>query len=250
MIEFDESLEKFYNEVYKPHLQTKDNTFLFCIAARKKYLKENDECKLSNGADIIERKTIDKDDFNRFKFRLSNLYTSEYLDLNDNIIPDYAKVIYVQLNPVNLKSAYCNYLKSVMEFNTEIINSTGKPLTSHTMTNLWYTSLQTEHSNKIWFDFDLDLLDAMSLYKDIFKDELIQDFKQRFPLSVIHILTTRGGYHLLVKKENMNKDFNPEVILSYLQKYNKYCSEIKMCKSNFIPCPGTHQGGEFVVSFE
>lgn len=58
MIEFDESLEKFYNEMYKPHLQAKDNAFLFCIAARKKYLKENDECKLSNGADIIERKTI------------------------------------------------------------------------------------------------------------------------------------------------------------------------------------------------
>ena len=248
MIEFNESLEKFYNEMYKPYLQTRDNAFLFCIAARKKYLKENDECKLSNGADVIERKTIDKDDFIRFKSRLSNLYTSTYLDLNDNPIPDYAKVIYVQLNPVNLKSAYCNYLKSVVEFNTEVINSMGKPLTSHTMTNLWYTSLQTEHSNKIWFDFDLDLLDTIN--KDTFKYELIQDFKQKFPLSVIHVLTTRGGYHLLVKKENMSKDFNPEVILNYLQKYNEYCSEIKMSKSNFIPCPGTHQGGEFVVNFE
>ena len=106
MIEFDESLEKFYNEMYKPYLQTRDNAFLFCIAARKKYLKEDDECKLSNGADIIERKTIDKDNFNYFKHRLSNLYTSTYLDLNDNPIPDYAKVIYVQLNPVNLKSHF------------------------------------------------------------------------------------------------------------------------------------------------
>lgn len=248
MIEFNESLEKFYNEMYKPYLQTRDNAFLLCIAARKKYLKENDNCKLSNGADIIERKTIDKDDFTRFKSKLSNLYISTYLDLNDNPIPDYAKVIYIQLNPVNLKSAYCNYLKSVVEFNTEVINSMGKPLTSHTMTNLWYTSLQTEHSNKIWFDFDLDLLDTIN--KDDFKYELIQDFKQKFPLSVTHVLTTRGGYHLFVKKENMSKDFNPEVILNYLQKYNEYCSEIKMSKSNFIPCPGTHQGGEFVVNFE
>lgn len=247
MIEFNESLEKFYNEMYKPYLQTKDNAFLFCIAARKKYLKENDECKLSNGADIIERKTIDKDDFTRFKLKLSNLYTSTYLDLNDNPIPDYAKVIYVQLNPVNLKSAYCNYLKSVMEFNTEIINSLGKPLTSHTMTNLWYTSLQTEHSNKIWFDFDLDLIDNIGKYS--YKKILLDEFKQNFPEAVFHILTTRGGFHLLVKKDNMSKEFNPETILNFLYKYDSFCSEIKLCKSNFIPCPGTSQG-DFIVEFD
>ena len=54
-MEFTEALENFYNEIYKPHLQTRENAFLYCIAARKKYLKENDECKLSTRSDIIER---------------------------------------------------------------------------------------------------------------------------------------------------------------------------------------------------
>ena len=241
MISDINSLKRFYDEIYKPYLQSKDNAFLYCIAARKKYLKENDECKLSTRADIRERKTIDKDDFLAFKTRLSNLCNNTYLDMNGRAIPDYTKVLYVQLNPVNLKSTYCEYLKSVMEFNTEVINSMGKPLTSHTMTNLWYTAMQTNHGNRIWFYFDLDLNEGTD--KDSFKAELKEGFKQKFPQAVMHLITTRGGFHLIVKKENMSKDFNPEVILTYLKGYDEFCSEIKICKSNFIPCPGTIQGG-------
>lgn len=240
-------VKKFYNEMYKPYLQGKDNAFLFCIAARKKYLKENDSCKLANNADIIERKTLDRDDFDRFETKLLNLYNSTYLDVNNNPIPDYAKVLYVQLNPIDLKSTYCDYLKKVVDFNTEIINSTGKPITSHTMTNLWYTSMQTNTKNKIWFDFDIDLIDNIG--KDSYKKILLDEFKQNFPEAIFHILTTRGGFHLLVKKDNMNREFNPNTILDFLYKYDSFCSEIKLCKSNFIPCPGTSQG-EFIVEFD
>lgn len=241
MINDVNSLKRFYDEIYKPYLQSKDNAFLYCIAARKKYLKENDECKIANNADVIERKAIDRDDFDAFVSKLSNLSKNVYLDLNKKEIPDYAKVLYIQLNPVDLKSTYCDYIKRIAEFNAEILNSMGKPLTAHTMTSLWYTSMQTNHKNKIWFDFDLDLKDDQD--KKSFKEVLLTEFKEKFPQSTTHLLTTRGGFHLIVKKENMGKDFNPEVIQNYLHKYDDFCSEIKICKSNFIPCPGTLQGG-------
>lgn len=91
------------------------------------------------------------------------------------------------------------------------------------------SEIQKAKSRTVYFDIDFDIS---------IDDFDFNDIKNNINKESINVLKTRGGFHLLIEMDNIEKEFK--------NKWYKSLTSLPGCDikgDNMIPVPGTYQGG-------
>lgn len=149
-------------------------------------------------------------------------YTSK-----DTPIPQEALAVYINPNPRGLLEATKAALIKFAELITQ--EYTGYNPHQEVM-----SEIQKACSRKVYFDLDFDHVEL---------DTVLAEAGQHINLDCVTVLKTRGGFHLLIELERLDK--------RYARTWYKGLTEISGCDvkgDNLIPIPGCVQGG-FVPHF-
>lgn len=213
----DEKLLKdFIN--WLPDLKS-DETYFCALLARNKYCK--DITHISTDKIQMKRFTTNKERmFEKIKQCECEVGTYKQKDI---IVPQEALAMYVTVNPRSHTKGAKLLLKALADLLT-------KDYSHYNLHQEALTALHKSPGTKHFLDIDFD---------DTTPQERIQLIKTKdiINLNACSILHTRGGFHLLVKLEDIEEryqktwynqlmDLNPDIV-----------------GDNFIPIPGTYQGG-------
>lgn len=222
------------------------------FSARKKYLSEEDRQYYQlRRAEMFGMKTFSgPDDF---------VATCEYMERsfpayrtkNDRGMPPHATVLYLSLNPHDSVVAY---KKTMEEYNNLLVamaTSNKKNDQAFEQFNrvdsTFRKHLANSRSRKIWLDVDFDLYGRESLKSYVleFAEELT-DKGVRF-----YVISTRGGYHVLLDRSTIDYDFHSTVrqLNSEVESITSKYGEVVVNKNGMVPCPGTYQAGGHFVRF-
>ena len=223
--------------------ELKFNEVFYCaLFARSKYVNEFDvEIKRQ-----IKHIKTDKQQLKRFTATKERLfdkikqcevpvgsyvqYTYESPDKTGNVkrtpIPQESLALYVNSNPRDLHKATIQSVKKLVDLATR--NYEGHNPQAEVM-----SEIQKAKSKKIYMDFDFDgvRMDSTILY-------LFDKLNPIINKKAVHILQTRGGFHLLIELSKIEEKFQ-----------NNWYQNIKripgcdIVGDNMIPIPGTYQGG-------
>lgn len=210
--------------------------FFLCLAARGKYLSEEERKVLGFKPDKMFSHQIVTDKKYLKYYVEKSLHMLSFKTKEGKQIPEKASVVYFGINPISLLKGYLIFQTNI---NTSIVEQSlnDNPQFSYTnnIVSKLYSSLQIARSRNIYLDIDIDstdfnsisiLLEALDKQKDI----------------VYHIIKTRGGYHILILRETLKgKDINLSLILKEIEKSTG--KEAIINKNQLVPVPGTLQGG-------
>lgn len=256
-------------------------TDFFCIAARRKYMAEEEKATINLGNTCMVSKTILKE-YNVDKF-LSKLYQADasasfFLDRDGNYIPRSCMVFYMNLGRSNVLKVVKDFkdfladldysASSAMFFNnkekTENVSNQFKTIQN----NLLKSFQDPKNSESSWFDIDCDVGNSIDeslilKYKDSVQNYL--DAEQVF------VIQTHGGCHILFSKSalsNYNKNLSARIdsanlakgtikklvrtvesTITHIKKQLAYdfgaevIKEVTLNQNLAVPIPGTLQGG-------
>lgn len=142
-------------------------------------------------------------------------------------IPEDALALYINPNPRSLEEAAKASLIHLAHLVTKDYN--GYNPHQEVM-----SEIQKACGRKVFFDLDFDHVEL---------DSVIAEAGQHINLDCLHVLKTRGGFHLMVELEKLDK--------RYVKTWYKGLTNINGCDikgDNLIPVPGCIQGG-FVPHF-
>lgn len=217
----DESkLREFIN--WLPDLKS-DETFYCCLFARKKYAHES--AGLKSDKSQLKRFTSNKENlFNKIK-QLECEYGS-YMSGNA-VVPQEALALYITPNPRSFTVAAKN---SLIELARKITSNYD----GYNPHQLIMSEIQKSSSNRKYHDFDFDNVEV--------NDVLVQ-LEDKINKEAISIVKTRGGFHLLVDYEKIDKN--------YTKTWYNAISKIEgvdVRGDNLLPVVGCYQGG-FIPHF-
>lgn len=198
-----------------PELEPNEK-FYCALFARKKYL--NTDIKISDKAQL-KRFTATKDYlFNKIKQLECELgsYTSNGIGIPQEILS-----LYIMPNPRCMIKSSKETLKKIADYITSDYNG-------YNPQSIAMNSIQKSCSRKVFFDFDVD---------NTTYDEIVTYLNDKINFDCLTFLKTRGGYHLLVKLDDIEEQ--------YKKTWYKHLSQIPGCDvrgDNLIPIPGTTQG--------
>ena len=275
----EEQILNFYDAVY-PWISEGDpwHTEFFCLAARKKYMTEEQKRSINLGDTCMMFKTIIKD-HNPKKF-LAKVHQADasadyFTDRDGNYIPKNCIVYYININRTNVLKAMREFkgllnewdydLGTLLEFNnTNKRENIGNQLKT-VQNNLLKSFQDPKNIEGDWLDIDCDFgteFDAKA-YK-----EALMDF---LATTDVYVVSTHGGCHILISKSAIS-EYNKSMAQVYSRKEMKVqamtlekiltfvrglittdfpeadVKEIKLNQNQAIPLPGTFQG-DFPVSF-
>ena len=267
----EEEIIKFYDTVL---VDLKPNeTDFFCIAARKKYMTQEEREATRMGDTCMMNKTVVKEHNSR-KF-LAKVHQADssmdwYTSLNGAILPRSCMVIYININHTSVPKAVRDFKHELAEYDYEFScasvkeneNNASRKLAG--IHNRILKSFQDpKNQNSEWVDIDLDVDKTKVSVKDIY--EIIRDLESHEVSSlfgVVPIVETQGGYHILISKQatkTMNKFvarvyeyreiqdhvMTPGRVLQRLKNVldESAVKEITINQNNMVPLPGTLQNG-------
>lgn len=219
------------------------NEVFYCaLFARSKYVNEEDK----ETKRLIKHIKTDKQQLKRFTATKERLfdkirqcevpvgsyvqYTYENPDRTGNVkrtpIPQKSLALYINPNPRDLHKATIQGVKKLVDLATR--NYEGHNPQAEIM-----SEIQKAKSKKVYMDFDFDNADLNMTQWDL--------FDKHYPIinkEAVHILQTRGGFHLLVELSKIEEEFK--------NLWYRNISGLPGCDivgDNMIPIPGTFQGG-------
>ena len=254
-------------------------TDFFCLAARKKYMTEEQKRAINLGDTCMMFKTILKEyDVNKFlsKIKQADASASFFTDRDGNYIPRSCFAFYMNINKTNV-------LKAIKEFKDQL-NCWEYDLTSAVLFN--NTNKRENLSKQIktvqndllksfqdpknvegpWVDIDCDI--------GVVSEEIAIKYKEKLMDYLsgtdVYIIRTHGGCHIVFDKtlissynrhlaevcsprEMKGKVITFESLIEYVRKMvskdfsKSVITEIKYNQNLAVPIPGTLQGG-FPVS--
>ena len=175
--------------------------------------------------------TADKSQLKRFTSKKDLLFAKikqlecalgSYTTLSGQAIPQESLALYITPNPRNLEKAAKQSLKLLADLIT-------KPYDGYNIHQEVMSEIQKASSGKVYFDFDFDHVELLDVLAKI-------DGKINF--DALHIVKTHGGFHLLVKHQDVKKEFK--------NSWYKAISSVEGCDirgDNLLPVVGTFQGG-------
>lgn len=272
---YDENqLVNFYNTFFSETLPF--HTDFFCLAARKKYMTEEEKKSINLGDTCMMQKTIVKEyDVKKF---LSKIYQVDAaapfcVDKNGNYIPTSCMVFYMNINRTNVLKATKEFKDLLNAWDYDIascfMNSSKKENMGRQLktiqNNLLKSFQDPKNSEGAWIDIDCDVgpVEEGILYKYKY---LITN---RIGSQDVYLIQTHGGCHILVSKKAIS-DYNrgvaerledsskgamkalvltSEKLLLHVRGLLKFdfsdedVKEIKFNQNAAVPIPGTLQGG-------
>ena len=273
----EEEILKFYNIFFSEPNPFK--TDFFCLAARKKYMTEEEKKNTNLGDTCMMFKTILKDyDSKKFmsKVKQADASASFFTDRDGNYIPRHCITFYMNLNGTNILKATKEFkdllnlwdydlATTVLFNNTEKNKNLGKQLKT-IQNNLLKSFQDPKNTEGKWVDIDCDLGEISKELVQKYKEKLV-DF---FGATDVYVIHTHGGCHIVFSKgmvsaynkniaevcapkEVRNFVMTPDKILSFVREMiledfsEEVVKEVKFNQNLAVPLPGTLQGG-FPVS--
>lgn len=216
IIQNEETLKSFIE--WLPDLE-KDETYYVTLFARKKYCKDN-PIKLDKAQ--LKRFTSNKE-FLFSKIKQLECEVGSYLS-NGQQIPQESLSLYITVNPRSMTQAT---KKSLIKF----ANLITKDYNGYNPHQEVMSEIQTSCSRKIYFDLDFDdVSDVNGFLQNIDTSKINTD--------CLYVAHTRGGFHLLIKLEDVKPEFK--------KTWYQYLTSLPNCDvrgDNLLPIPGTYQGG-------
>lgn len=212
LITDEEKLEEFVN--FLPKLKANEKYMIF-LFARKKY----DPTKsIKNDKAQLKRVLADK---NRIieKIRQLEISIGGYKVDGENV-PQEALALYITPNPRCLKRASKTLAKRLVEAICE--NTDVNPVSEA------LTAVHQSLGNNVFKDFDFDSVEL---------DETLPEILKVVNESAVHIIFTRGGFHILIEM--------PKIEDQYKKTWYQGISNLKGCDvrgDNLIPIVGCTQG--------
>ena len=269
----EEELIKFYDTFFSE--ADPFHTDFFCIAARRKYMTEEERRTINLGDTCMMFKTVLKE-YNVKKF-LSKIHQADasasyFTDRDDNFLPRSCIVFYMNLNRTNVLKAVKDFKDLINAWDYDLAtaalfnNSNKKENLGRQLktiqNNLLKSFQDPKNTEGNWLDIDCDI-------KGLDEETLIAYKKSLVDLlggTDVYIIHTHGGCHVIISKElisNYNKHMaevfsrkemkeivlTPAKLLSHVREMivDKFSeadvSEIKFNQNLAVPIPGTLQGG-------
>lgn len=201
------------------------------LLARNKYLKD----KTTLPAKVQLKRLTASKDYLYQKVKQLEVEVGAYQN-KGNPIPQESLALYISVNPRDLIKATANSLKLFVDLITKEYN--GYNPHSEILSQI---QSKKASGKKHFTAFDFDGVDVYSVLEQI---------KDKINIDALHILKTRGGFHLLVELEKIKPEFKT---------WYQAISKVEGCDvkgsekeddndDSLMPVPGCTQGG-FIPHF-
>lgn len=221
-------VKEFYDKVINTPREAFDADF-FCIAARKKYMTQEDRERTRLGDTCMMKKTaLKKADSSIFlnKIREVDAGLDWLTSLNGEYIPRSCMVFYMNINHTNMAKGLQNFKSDLVGLDTELSSVIFKHAKLEDigykvkdLSNMAMKAYQDPKNvtHKTWIDLDLDVTDWGELSKErVFdtirayeSDHLSEKEKAlaeaQLNTAKTYIIRTHGGYHILISTEWLKK---------------------------------------------
>lgn len=223
LIKNEEILNNFID--WLPELKINE-TYFIGIFARKKYIESETERTIIKRKDSQIKRFISKKEFIFQKIKQMECEIGSYLS-DGSIIPQEALAVYISPNPRDLENAAKQSLKKLADLIT-------KPYNGYDPQKIALSEIQSSCTRKIFVDFDFDDIDLEYIKENVYS---------KINKDCLHILRTKGGFHVLVELQKIEKIYER----TWYQSLSNLKVDIR--GDNLIPVPGCTQGN-FIPYFE
>lgn len=206
-------------------------TFYVCLLARSKYCTGLTHVRSDKAQ--LKRFTANKENLIT-KLRQLECEAGSYF-VKDVAAPQESLAVYITPNPRSLQIAAVKGLKKFADLVT-------KPYNGYNPHQEIMSEIQKAKSRTVFVDFDFDVqpeFTAKDFYPEI--GEVCNN-------EAIHILKTRGGYHVLVETSKIYPPFKDTWYNKMIDLQRLFSDDITNADregeiENMIPIPGCYQGG-------
>lgn len=275
----EEQVKKFYNEIIVDAPHSDFDVDFFCVAARKKYMTQEEKEATKLGDTCMMEKTVVRElneevflhKLQKVDSCLDHLYSH-----NGTNIPRSCMVLYMNVNHTSMINAIKSLKSDISLIENELydvfIKNGPRAGIANKISRLDQVTLKAYQnpqnvSKKCWIDIDMDIsVDSVS-YKEI-EDALDCMLIIKVCPKIYKVIQTHGGYHILVNTISISSH-NKVVSINY-EDFKKYilsvkdftdtleklvtdkgleAKEIKINQNSMVPIPGTLQGGHKVILY-
>lgn len=220
-----------------------DEVYFVSMSARNKYLTAEERKEFDLGRTEMFNRTLCRGDWNYAMRKLASVL--DYKTTKNGLpYPEKALVVYVNINPSSSVKANVAYAKQVLSMTEEMMSAFVSGSTPNLeqmlkgdrmLLNMYQKCTGTRH----YLDVDLDSKEPE--YRDLLTDELNKAGVEH------HLVSTRGGYHFLIKRESLNSSkFKLHEVVRRVHNELVGTGECVFNNNGMVPMPGTLQGGTLV----
>lgn len=257
IIHDEEQVRRFYRECL-PRLKPTEVYFL-SMSARNKYLTDDERKKYDLGrTEMYAKSIIRHDSEDEFVKHIRRLECDErgYTTRTGEAIPQKCMVCYANIDPSSTTKALQAFMKLIGEYQTEAIaiatgGSNGENFIRrlNKIDNNLLTCYQQAHAKGLYLDIDIDLVtknNTVNMFTELGIDSVMLDYS----ITDYKIVSTKSGFHVLVRYKDIN--FDPVKLVTSLENQldmrEVLYKEVAINKNRMIPVPGTWQA-EYPVYF-